>query len=95
MLLHGGGGGVATAAMQLVKTLTPRARLLVTASTGKVERVEALGADVVIDYKKEDFAEAVLRHTDKRGVDVILDHLGGLVSRPERARRWRSAAASP
>ncbi len=78
VLLHGGGGGVATAAMQLVKTLTPRARLLVTASTGKVERVAALGADVVIDYKKEDFAEAVLRHTDKRGVDVILDHLGGL-----------------
>lgn len=77
VLLHGGGGGVTTAAMQLVKTLRPRARILVTASTGKVERVAALGADVVIDYKNEDFAEAVQRHTDKRGVDVILDHLGG------------------
>ncbi|HEX7237534.1 MAG TPA: NAD(P)H-quinone oxidoreductase [Gammaproteobacteria bacterium] len=77
VLLHGGGGGVTTAAMQLVKTLRPRARILVTASTGKVERVAALGADVVIDYKKEDFAEAVQRHTEKRGVDVILDHLGG------------------
>jgi len=77
VLLHGGGGGVTTAAMQLVKTLTPRARLLVTASTGKVERVKALGADAVIDYKREDFAEAVQRHTDKRGADVILDHLGG------------------
>ena len=77
VLLHGGGGGVATAAMQLVKALAPRARLLVTASTGKVERVKALGADVVIDYKKGDFAEAVQRHTDQRGVDVILDHLGG------------------
>jgi putative PIG3 family NAD(P)H quinone oxidoreductase len=77
VLLHGGGGGVTTAAMQLVKTLRPRARLLVTASTGKVERVAALGADVVIDYKNEDFADAVQRHTDKRGVDVILDHLGG------------------
>jgi putative PIG3 family NAD(P)H quinone oxidoreductase len=77
VLLHGGGGGVATAAMQLVKALAPRARLLVTASTGKVERVKALGADVVIDYKQEDFADAVQRHTDKRGVDVILDHLGG------------------
>jgi putative PIG3 family NAD(P)H quinone oxidoreductase len=76
VLLHGGGGGVATAAMQLVKALRPRARLLVTASTGKVERVAALGADVVIDYKKEDFADAVQRHTDKRGADVILDHLG-------------------
>ncbi len=77
VLLHGGGGGVTTAAMQIVKSLTPRTRILVTASTGKVERVKALGADVVIDYKTEDFAEAVQRHTDKRGVDVILDHLGG------------------
>jgi NADPH2:quinone reductase len=76
-LLHGGGGGVTTAAMQIVKVLQPKTRLLVTASTPKVERVAALGADVVIDYKKEDFADAVLRHTDKRGVDVILDHLGG------------------
>ena len=77
VLLHGGGGGVTTAAMQLVKALAPRARVLVTASTAKVERVAALGADVVIDYKQEDFAEAVQRHTEKRGVDVILDHLGG------------------
>lgn len=77
VLLHGGGGGVTTAAMQLVKVLRPRARLLVTASTAKIERVKALGADVVVDYKNEDFAEAVQRHTDKRGVDVILDHLGG------------------
>jgi len=76
-LLHGGGGGVTTAAMQLVKALAPRARIVVTASTGKVERVAALGADLVIDYKKEDFADAALRYTDKRGVDVILDHLGG------------------
>ena len=40
VLLHGGGGGVATAAMQIVKALAPRARMLVTASTGKVERVK-------------------------------------------------------
>jgi NADPH2:quinone reductase len=78
VLVHGGGGGVATAAMQLVKTLQPKTRVLVTASTAKVERVAALGADAVIDYKKGDFADAVLRHTDKRGADVILDHLGGL-----------------
>lgn len=76
VLLHGGGGGVTTAAMQLVKALRPRARVLVTASPGKVERVKALGADFVIDYKAEDFAEAVQKYTEKRGVDVILDHLG-------------------
>jgi NADPH2:quinone reductase len=77
LLVHGGGGGVATAALQIVKALQPKTRVLVTASTGKLERVAALGADVVIDYKKEDFADAVSRHTEKRGVDVILDHLGG------------------
>jgi putative PIG3 family NAD(P)H quinone oxidoreductase len=76
-LLHGGGGGVTTAAMQLIKPLAPRARIVVTASTGKVERVAALGADLVVDYQKEDFAEAVLRYTETRGADVILDHLGG------------------
>jgi putative PIG3 family NAD(P)H quinone oxidoreductase len=77
VLLHGGGGGVTTAAMQMIKALQPKTRVLVTASPAKLERVAALGADVVIDYKKEDFADAVLRHTDKRGADVILDHLGG------------------
>jgi putative PIG3 family NAD(P)H quinone oxidoreductase len=77
VLLHGGGGGVTTAAMQLVKALAPRARIVVTASTRKVERVAVLGADLVVDYRKEDFAEAVLHYTENRGVDVILDHLGG------------------
>jgi putative PIG3 family NAD(P)H quinone oxidoreductase len=77
VLLHGGGGGVTTAAMQLVKALAPRARIIVTASAGKAERVATLGADLVIDYRKEDFADVVARYTDKRGVDVILDHLGG------------------
>jgi NADPH:quinone reductase len=88
VLLHGGGGGVTTAAIQLVKTLLPRTRVLVTASAGKAERVAALGADLVIDYRQEDFAEAVLRDTDPRGVDVVLDHLGGSYL----ARNMRSLA---
>jgi putative PIG3 family NAD(P)H quinone oxidoreductase len=77
VLLHGGGGGVTTAAMQLCRALAPHARIAVTASTGKVERVAALGADFVIDYRREEFADAVLNYTAKRGVDVILDHIGG------------------
>jgi len=77
VLLHGGGGGVTTAAIQLCRALVPNARIVVTASTGKVERVAAQGASLVIDYKKDDFADAALRYTDQRGVDVILDHLGG------------------
>jgi putative PIG3 family NAD(P)H quinone oxidoreductase len=75
-LIHGGGGGVGTAAIQLCKALNPTGRVLATASQSKLERVEALGADRVIDYRSEDFAEAALVATGDRGVDVILDHLG-------------------
>ena len=78
VLVHGGGGGVNTSAIQLCKALTPNATVIITASTGKVERVRALGADHVIDYRNEDFAEGVAAATGKRGADVILDHLGGL-----------------
>jgi NADPH:quinone reductase-like Zn-dependent oxidoreductase len=78
VLLHGGGGGVTTAAVQLCAALVPRARVLVTASPGKAERVASLGGvERVIDYRNEDFASVALEHTAKRGVDVILDHVGG------------------
>jgi len=77
VLLHGGGGGVATAAMQLVRALAPSSRMIVTASRGKLERVAALGADPAVDYREEDFVDAVRRATGDRGVDVILDHIGG------------------
>jgi len=69
-------GGVNTAAIQLCKALHPDSKLLVTASTGKVDRVRALGADYVIDYKTQSFVDEVKRITDGRGVDVILDHIG-------------------
>ncbi len=76
VLIHGGGGGVATAAIQLCKALTPATRIFVTASSGKIERVGAQGADHVIDYREQDFVAEIRRLTDKRGVDVILDHIG-------------------
>jgi putative PIG3 family NAD(P)H quinone oxidoreductase len=76
VLLHGGGGGVNTAAIQLCKALTPNVKVIVTASPGKLERVAALGADLVIDYKNQDFAEEIRSYTGKQGVDVILDHIG-------------------
>ena len=47
-----------------------------TASTGKVERVSDLGVSDVIDYKEQDFAQEIANLTSKRGVDVILDHIG-------------------
>ncbi|HEX9699070.1 MAG TPA: NAD(P)H-quinone oxidoreductase [Acidobacteriota bacterium] len=76
-LLHGGGGGVNTAAIQLCRALAPDARIIVTASPGKIERVEALGADLVIDYTTQDFAAEIRTHTGWKGADVILDHIGG------------------
>jgi putative PIG3 family NAD(P)H quinone oxidoreductase len=76
VLLHGGGGGVTTAAIQLVDALCPQSPIVVTASSGKLERVAAQGADLVIDYHTGDFAADVERFTSGRGVDVILDHIG-------------------
>jgi putative PIG3 family NAD(P)H quinone oxidoreductase len=85
-LLHGGGGGVNTAALQLCKALAPQARLAVTASPHKMERVKALGADLVIDYTTTpDFSEAVKAFTGKKGVDVILDHVGARYLAPNMA----------
>lgn len=77
VLLHGGGGGVTTAAMQLVHALAPASRMIVTASAGKLPRVTALGADPAVDYRHGDFVAAAKDATDGRGVDVILDHIGG------------------
>ena len=76
-LLHGGGGGVNTAAIQLCKALVPNSKLIVTASPEKMDRVKELGADLVINFRENpDFTEIVKEFTNKKGVDVILDHVG-------------------
>jgi NADPH:quinone reductase-like Zn-dependent oxidoreductase len=69
ILIHAGSGGVGTFAIQLAKHLG--ATVATTTSMANVELVEGLGADVVIDYKKQDF-EKVLS-----GYDVVLNSLGG------------------
>jgi len=76
-LLHGGGGGVNAAAIQLCNALFDGCTTVVTASTGKVDRVKAQGVDHVIDYKTRSFAEEVKAITSGKGADVILDHIGG------------------
>jgi len=82
-ILHGGGGGVNTAAIQLAKALTPNAKLIVTAHPTKMERVKELGADLVIDYTTTpDFTDVVKEFTGKKGVDVILDHVGAQYLKP-------------
>jgi putative PIG3 family NAD(P)H quinone oxidoreductase len=75
-LVHGGGGGVGTAAIALLREAG--ARCFVTAgSADKCRQCEALGAAAAIDYRREDFPARVRELTDGRGVDVILDHIGG------------------
>ena len=76
VLLHGGGGGVNTAAIQLCCELCNNARIIVTASPTKLDRVIELGAGFVIDYTSESFADRVKEITSGAGVDVILDHIG-------------------
>jgi len=77
VILHGGGGGVNTAGLQLCKALVPNTKIIVTAHPSKMERVKALGADLAIDFTQTpDFSEAVKEFTNKKGVDVILDHVG-------------------
>jgi putative PIG3 family NAD(P)H quinone oxidoreductase len=74
-LVHGGAGGVGTFAIQLTRALG--ARVLATAgSPEKLELCRALGADVAINYREQDFVEVVADVTDGRGVDVILDNMG-------------------
>jgi putative PIG3 family NAD(P)H quinone oxidoreductase len=76
-LLHGGGGGVNTAGVQLCRALTPGCKLIVTTSPEKMDRVRELGADKLINFKETpDFTELVKAFTNKRGVDLILDHVG-------------------
>jgi putative PIG3 family NAD(P)H quinone oxidoreductase len=77
LIAHGGGGGVNTAAIQLCKALTPNSKLIVTAHPSKIDRVSELGADLVINYlESPDFTDIIKEFTQKKGVDLILDHVG-------------------
>ena len=70
-LIHGGSGGVGHAAVQLAAATG--ARVVTTASEEHIDRVEAVGADAVLDYARDDLADAVVEHAP-HGVDAILDH---------------------
>jgi putative PIG3 family NAD(P)H quinone oxidoreductase len=75
VLIHGGGGGVGTAAIQLARQ--HGCRVLVTAgSAAKLERCIELGADTGINYSTEDFVARTRELTDGRGADVVLDIMG-------------------
>ena len=74
-LVHAGGSGVGTAAIQICKAIG--ARIVVTCSASKVAACRALGADVVVDYGSQDFVAEVASATAGVGVDVVLDVIGG------------------
>jgi NADPH:quinone reductase-like Zn-dependent oxidoreductase len=78
VLVQAAGSGVSSAAIQIAKL--HGARVIATTSTdAKAERARALGADHVINYTTQDFVAECKRLTDKRGVDVVVEHVGGEV----------------
>ncbi len=86
-LIHGGASGIGTMAIQLATALGSRA----IATAGSAERCTlctTLGAELAINYHDQDFVAEVLRHTGARGVDVVLDMVGG----PYAARNLRAMA---
>jgi putative PIG3 family NAD(P)H quinone oxidoreductase len=76
LLVHGGSSGIGTTAIQLGKAFG--ATVYTTAGTSeKCEFCENLGADVSINYREQDFSEEIKRSTEGKGVNVILDMVGG------------------
>jgi NADPH:quinone reductase-like Zn-dependent oxidoreductase len=76
ILIHGGAGGVGSISIQLAKAMG--ATVFTTAKGIHTQRLEELGADYVIDYQHEDYLSKVNQLTQGRGVDVIVDSIGGM-----------------
>ncbi|MCD2114648.1 NAD(P)H-quinone oxidoreductase [Rhodococcus rhodochrous] len=76
LLVHGGAGGIGTFAISLAAARGHRV-IATAGSADKVATCQELGADVAINYRDEDFVGAIKEATGGRGVDVILDNMGG------------------
>ncbi len=75
VLIHAAGSGVGSAAIQIAKL--SGARVITTVgSAEKIAHARKLGADEVINYREQDFFQEVRRITNKRGVDVVVEHIG-------------------
>ncbi|HEU4796467.1 MAG TPA: zinc-binding dehydrogenase, partial [Pyrinomonadaceae bacterium] len=75
VLVHAAGSGVGSIAIQIAKLRG--ARVITTASTDeKLQKARELGADVTINYTQEDWPKEVRRLTDRKGVDVVVEHTG-------------------
>ena len=75
ILIHAGGSGIGSAAIQLAKRMGCTVFTTV-GSDGKIEKAKALGADVVINYRNDRFEHVVRKLTKKKGVDVVFEHVG-------------------
>ncbi len=75
VLIHGGAGGVGSYAVQIARAIG--ARVFATAGPDNQGLLRELGADVAIDYRKDDFAEIIKQQTGGKGVDAAFDTVGG------------------
>lgn len=78
LLVQGGSSGVGVAAIQIAKHWGAKV-IATSGSEVKCRKLRQLGADVTVDVSENDFAEEVRRVTDNRGVDVVLEMIGGAV----------------
>lgn len=76
VLIHGGTSGIGTMAIMLGKAFGLEV-IVTCGDTAKCAAATRIGADVAINYREQDFAEAVLAHTGGKGVDVVLDMVSG------------------
>jgi len=76
VLIHAGAGGVGHVAIQLAKIAGANVCTTIS-SDEKSDFVRSLGADMTINYKEQDFVEAVVDWTDGNGVDIVMDNVGG------------------
>lgn len=77
ILIHGGSSGIGTTAIMIARALGASFIAVTAGSDDKCQACRNLGADLAINYKREDFVEAIGRATQDGGVNVILDIVGG------------------
>ena len=77
VLIHGGASGIGTTATMLAKAFGASKIITTVGSDAQRDASIALGADLAVDYRSEDFVEAVMRATHGRGVDVVVDIIAG------------------
>ncbi len=77
ILVHAASSGVGVAGVQIAKLCGARIVMGTSGSEAKIAALKQLGLDIGINYRNENFADAVLAHTGGAGVDIIIDHVGG------------------